>query len=97
MWTIDDPEEMNRLLDMGVDGIMTDRIEVLRDVYAARDLPRVPYTLADAADRFESSDFVKRAFGTEVAEHYLHFFRTEQNAYNFAVTDWERRRYFERI
>ena len=30
-------------------------------------------------------------------EHYLHFYRTEQNAYNFAVTDWERRRYFERI
>jgi glycerophosphoryl diester phosphodiesterase len=27
---------MNTLLDLGVDGIMTDRIEVLRDVYAAR-------------------------------------------------------------
>jgi glycerophosphoryl diester phosphodiesterase len=38
VWTIDDPDEMNRLLDMGVDGIMTDRIEVLRDVYAARGL-----------------------------------------------------------
>lgn len=36
VWTIDDPEEMIRLLDMGVDGIMTDRIEVLRDIYAAR-------------------------------------------------------------
>jgi glycerophosphoryl diester phosphodiesterase len=36
VWTIDDAEEMHRLLDMGVDGIMTDRIEVLRDVYAAR-------------------------------------------------------------
>jgi glycerophosphoryl diester phosphodiesterase len=36
VWTIDDPEEMNRLLDMGVDGIMTDRIEVLRDVYRSR-------------------------------------------------------------
>lgn len=38
VWTIDDPEKMNRLLDMGVDGIMTDRVEVLRDVYAARGL-----------------------------------------------------------
>ncbi|KHD74011.1 glycerophosphodiester phosphodiesterase [Actinoplanes utahensis] len=38
VWTIDDPIEMERLIDMGVDGIMTDRIEVLRDVYAARGL-----------------------------------------------------------
>jgi glutamine synthetase len=32
-----------------------------------------------------------------VHDHYLHFFRTEQQAYDAAVTDWERRRYFERI
>ncbi|MEU4427664.1 glycerophosphodiester phosphodiesterase [Actinoplanes sp. NPDC024001] len=38
VWTIDDPNEMNRLLDMGVDGIMTDRIDVLRDVFSARGL-----------------------------------------------------------
>ena len=36
MWTIDEPAEINLLLDLGVDGIMTDRVEVLRDVYAAR-------------------------------------------------------------
>jgi len=36
VWTIDDPAEMAELLDLGVDGIMTDRIETLRDVYAAR-------------------------------------------------------------
>jgi glycerophosphoryl diester phosphodiesterase len=36
VWTVDDPPTMNHLLDLGVDGIMTDRIEVLRDVYAAR-------------------------------------------------------------
>jgi glycerophosphoryl diester phosphodiesterase len=36
VWTIDDPIEMNNLLDLGVDGIMTDRTDVLRDVYAAR-------------------------------------------------------------
>jgi glycerophosphoryl diester phosphodiesterase len=36
VWTIDDPATMNRLLDLGVDGIMTDRIDVLRDVYVAR-------------------------------------------------------------
>ena len=87
-------------LASGLDGI-ENRIEPPEhfsgDVYSAADLPRVPYTLAGAADRFEASAFAKRAFGTDVVEHYLHFFRTEQNAYNFAVTDWERRRYFERI
>jgi glycerophosphoryl diester phosphodiesterase len=36
VWTIDAPDQMNHLLDLGVDGIMTDRIEVLRDVYASR-------------------------------------------------------------
>jgi glycerophosphoryl diester phosphodiesterase len=36
VWTIDDPAEMNALLDLGVDGIMTDRVDVLRDVYISR-------------------------------------------------------------
>lgn len=36
VWTIDEPSEMRRLLDMGVDGVMTDRPDLLRQVLTER-------------------------------------------------------------
>lgn len=36
VWTIDEAPEMHRLLDMGVDGLMTDRPSVLRSVLEER-------------------------------------------------------------
>ena len=42
VWTIDDPAEMNHLLDLGVDGLVSDRIDVLKDVLSSRDQWKVP-------------------------------------------------------
>ncbi|HET7721363.1 MAG TPA: glutamine synthetase, partial [Acidimicrobiales bacterium] len=88
------------LLASGLDGIASE-IEpppiFEGDVYAAADLPRVARSLEEATDAFAASPFTKAAFGEEVVAHYAHFFRTEWDAYNTSVTDWERRRYFERI
>ena len=87
-------------LASGLDGIAK-RIEPSPlfegDVYAAEDQPEVPHSLTEAADLFEQSGFARESFGADVVEHYVHFFRTEAAAYDQAVTDWERRRYFEQI
>lgn len=40
VWTVDDPDLINHLLDIGVDGIMTDQPQVLKQVFLARGLWR---------------------------------------------------------
>ena len=66
-------------------------------MYADSAVPRVPASLREATDLFEQSEFARAVFGSSVVDHYTHFFRVEQHAFDNAVTDWERFRYFERI
>jgi glutamine synthetase len=67
------------------------------DVYRASGIPQVPQTLGAALAALDGSAFARRAFGDEVVDHLLHFGRTEEAAARSVVTDWERRRYFERV
>ncbi|WP_433282856.1 glutamine synthetase family protein [Pseudonocardia xinjiangensis] len=61
------------------------------------DAPRVPSTLREAAELFAGSTVAVDAFGQEVVEHYANAARVELAAFDSAVTDWERRRGFERL
>ena len=67
------------------------------NAYTNRDLERVPSTLRDSLDVFRSSSLAKEIFGLRVHEYLAHCAEMELAAYREAVTDWERRRYFERI
>ena len=59
--------------------------------------PHVPHNMYDARDLFAASEMAREAFGQEVVDHYLNRARVELDAFDAAVTDWERFRGFERL
>jgi glutamine synthetase len=61
------------------------------------DKPRVPHNIYEARDAFAASSMVEKAFGADVVDHYLNRARVEIDAFEAAVTDWERYRGFERL
>ena len=61
------------------------------------DAPHVPSTLYAARDAFAESALARDAFGQEVVDHYLNHTRVELEAFEAAVTDWEKFRGFERL
>ncbi|TQM62485.1 glutamine synthetase family protein [Humibacillus xanthopallidus] len=61
------------------------------------DKPRVPSTLQEARDLLHGSSVARAAFGDEVVDHYVNAADVEITAFNAAVTDWERKRGFERL
>jgi glutamine synthetase len=61
------------------------------------DRARVPSTLRDARDAFAGSELAEAAFGKDVVAHYVRAADVELEAFAGAVTDWERRRGFERF
>ncbi|GAB3867063.1 gamma-glutamylethanolamide synthetase GlnA4 [Nocardioides maradonensis] len=65
--------------------------------YDAAGRPRIPTTLRDARDRFDASEIARKVFGDDVVDHYVNMADVELAAYDAAVTDWERKRGFERL
>jgi glutamine synthetase len=87
------------MIAAGLEGVEGDYAPVplfTGNAYAA-DLPRVPATLAEAAKLFTESEFTHATFGPGVVRHYTNMAKVELDAFNKAVTDWEKFRSFERM
>jgi glutamine synthetase len=60
------------------------------------DAERFPGALREAIAALETGTMARAALGDQVVDHYLNYARTEQALFDRYVTDWERKRYFER-
>jgi len=67
------------------------------NAYDIGDAPPLPLSLPEALERFRGSALAREWFGAEFVEQYAAFRRWEVDKHRLAVTDWERRRYFEMV
>lgn len=81
----------------GVDEKLDCGPEYRGNAYVDPRLARLPASLRQAADLFEGSQLARRVFGDAVVGFYVRHARLETEAFDNAVTDWEKSRYFERI
>ena len=65
--------------------------------YTAPEIDRIPWNLPDAIALWEQSAAARECFGDDVHHHILTMAKAEWLAFNQTVTDWELRRYWERI
>jgi glutamine synthetase len=87
------------LLAAGLDGIEqgTDPGPELKgNAYAEAEAEPFPSSLREAVELWEGSEFARKTFGEAVHKHYLNYGQTEQRLFDQVVTDYERRRMFER-
>lgn len=57
----------------------------------------LPRSLREAAERFEASEAAASMFGKETSTHYARLALLEAESYEQVVSEWELKRYFERI
>jgi glutamine synthetase len=87
------------LLAAGLDGIEkgTDPGPELKgNAYEAAEAEPFPSALREAKELWDASEFVRSAFGEAVQKHYSNYARYEQQEFDQVVTDYEKRRMFER-
>ncbi|MGE5747188.1 MAG: glutamine synthetase family protein [Solirubrobacterales bacterium] len=87
------------MLAAGLDGIengIDPGPELVGNAYAAAEAEPFPSALREAKELWDGSDFVKSSFGEAVQKHYSNYARYEQQEFDQVVTDYERRRMFER-
>jgi glutamine synthetase len=80
----------------GIQGKIEPSKEFAGDAYQSKSA-RVPGTLREAVSALEGSKFAPTSLGQNVVRHYIHSAKAELEAWDKAVTCWERERYFERI
>ncbi|NJO37874.1 MAG: glutamine synthetase [Rhizobiales bacterium] len=90
---------MAALLAAGMDGIER-RLALepvfVGDAYKAEGIREIPRTLRAARDALDSSQWLRRAFGDDVVDHYVFAATWEQSEADRVVTDWDLARGFER-
>jgi glutamine synthetase len=87
------------MLAAGLDGIenqIDPGPELKGNAYEAAEAEPFPSALREAKELWDSSDFVRSAFGESVQKHYSNYARYEQQEFDQVVTDYEKRRMFER-
>ena len=80
----------------GIDNELELEEPVEGNAYEA-DKPQLPTNMYESRDLFTNSEITREAFGDEVVDHYTNMAQVEIDAFELAVTDWERYRNFERL
>lgn len=70
---------------------------MMGDSYACGECEVLPTTFWSALDRLEQNPVAPRYLGEDFVDIFLRIGRHESVLFNSAVTDWERKRYFEMV
>jgi glutamine synthetase len=81
----------------GIENKLEPPAPVKGSAYSDTEAPGLPLSLPEALDRFRSSPLPCGYFGDAFVDQYVAFKEWEVEKHRRAVSDWERRRYFEMV